>query len=436
MTRDECGLLRPGWILFGMLLLCCGSACAQGQTEVTQRVAASSPIRITASDWPWWRGISRNGIANPEQSPPTIWNETQNVLWKTPVPGRGHGSPTVVGDRVFLATADETERTQSVLCFDRQSGLPLWTKELFRGGLTDKGHKRSSQASSTVACDGERIFVNLLNGDAVITMALSLDGEQLWQQKISDYVVHQGYGSSPLVYESLVIVTADNKGGGAIAALDRATGEVIWRHDRPQKPNYPSPILVSHKGRDCIVLTGCDMISSFDPMSGEKLWEAEGATTECVTSTVTDGTHVFTSGGYPRNHVAAVRLDGSGKIDWENTTRVYVPSMLVRDGYLYAVTDAGVAMCWNCATGEEQWKGRLGGMFNASPILVGDTIFAINEAGTMFLFRADPTRFESLGENTIPGEVFASPAICGGRIYLRIAEQREDLRQEMLYSLG
>ncbi|MCA9111145.1 MAG: PQQ-binding-like beta-propeller repeat protein [Planctomycetaceae bacterium] len=395
-----------------------------------------STVAVPDGDWPWWRGPTRDGIAPAGQHPPTNWSSSESVLWKTPVPGKGHASPIVVGDRVYLPTADEAQQTQSVLCFDRQSGEPVWTKVVHDGGLNDKGNKRTTQASSTLACDGERLFVNFLNRDAVYTTALTCEGEQLWQRKISDYVVHQGFGSSPLIAGSLVIVIADNKSGGALMGLDRETGEIVWQHKRPEKPNYPSPILLTIDGTQRLIQVGCDLISCFDPQSGEKLWETEGATTECVTSTITDGKHVFTTGGYPRNHVAAIRVDGGGEVAWENSVRVYVPSMLIKDGYLYAVTDAGVAMCWKSDTGEEQWKGRLGGTFNASPVLVGNTIYAINEVGTTFLFEANPDEFELIGENTIPGEVYATPVFVGSRIYMRIAEDHDGKRQEMLYCLG
>src|SRR5262249_27063709 len=127
-------------------------------------------------------------------------------------------------------------------------------------------------------------------------------------------------------------------------------------------------------------MTGCDLVAGFDPAEGKKLWEIPGSTTECVTSTVTDGKLIFTSGGYPKNHVSAVRPGESAKVVWENGTRVYVPSMLVRGGHLYAVTDAGVAMCWKSDTGKEVWRGRLAGSFSSSPVLVGDNIYATNEA--------------------------------------------------------
>jgi outer membrane protein assembly factor BamB len=144
----------------------------------------------------------------------------------------------------------------------------------------------------------------------------------------------------------------------------------------------------------------------------------------------------MTSGGYPRNHMAAIRADGSGEVVWENNVRVYVPSMLASDGYLHAVTDDGVARCFEMVTGKELWKGRLGGTFSSSPVMVGDKIFVTNEAGTTFIYKAQPTSFELLAKNELPGEVLSTPTICGSRIYMRVAEQQDSERQEMLYCLG
>lgn len=397
---------------------------------------AEEPATFAATDWPWWRGPNRNGIAATDQKPPLKWSASENVLWKTAVPGRGHGSPTVVGERIFLATADHERESQSVLCYQRRTGKLLWQKEVHRGGFEKKGNRKASLASSTVACDGRRVFVNFLNAGAVSTTALNLDGKQLWQTKISDYVIHQGYGSSPAVYGPLVIVSADNKGGGAVAGLERATGKVVWKRQRPKTPNYASPIILRVAGREQLLLTGCNLVTGLEPLTGKELWEINGATTECVTSTVTDGRLIFTSGGYPKNHVSAVRADGSGKIVWQNGTRVYVPSLLVHRGHLFAVQDSGIAVCWKCATGKEAWRGRLRGTFSASPVLVGELIFATNEAGRTFLFKATSDRFELVGDNQLGDEVLATPTICGGRIYMRVALQDKGQRQEMLYCLG
>lgn len=394
------------------------------------------PIAVDASDWPWWRGPNRDGVAASDQSPPLHWSSTKNVLWKSPLPGRGFGSATVVGNQVFVATADEAKEIQSVICFDRESGQQVWKTDVHRGGFTKKGNKKSSQASSSVACDGSRLFINFLNGGAVHTTALSRDGKKLWQQKVTDYVVHQGYGSSPALYGPLVIVSADNKGGGAIAAFNRATGDPVWKKPRPAVPNYASPIILKVAGSEQLIFTGCDLVSSFEPLTGNKNWEIEGATTECVTSTVTDGELIYSSGGYPKNHISAVRADGSGEIAWENSTRVYVPSMLVRDGHLYAVSDNGIAMCWNSSSGKQIWKQRLGGTFTSSPVLVGENIYVTNEAGRTFIFQASPDGYVDVARNDLGSEVYATPAICGGRIYMRLSERIDGRRQEMLYCLG
>jgi outer membrane protein assembly factor BamB len=178
-----------------------------------------------ATDWPAWRGPTRDGIAAPGQNPPLHWSETEGVLWKAPVPGRGHGSPTVVGDRVYLATADV--ENQSILCLNRNNGQRVWETKV-HGGQPDPGHhSNSSAASSTAACDGSRLYINFLNDSAVYTSALDLSGKLLWQHKVCDFVTHQGFGSSPVLYESLVIVSADNRGGGVIAALNRETGHQV-----------------------------------------------------------------------------------------------------------------------------------------------------------------------------------------------------------------
>jgi len=357
---------------------------------------AADRLDVTPTDWPWWRGPNGDGIAAADQKPPLHWSETENVVWKTVVPGRGHGSPTVVGNQVFLATCDEEKEMQSVLCYDRKTGMQVWKTDVHHGNIERKENKKSSQASASVACDGERLFITFQNSKAIYLTALTRAGKQLWQKKVSDFVTHQGYGASPTVYKSLVIVSADNKGGGALAAFDRATGDVVWSHERPKLPNYTSPVILKAAGREQLVFTGCDLVSSFEPLTGKPLWEVAGATTECVTSTVTDGDVLFTSGGYPKNHLSAVRADGSGKIVWEKPVRVYVPSMLVRNGYLYAVADEGVAMCWKTDTGKEMWKQRLEGAFTASPVMVGENIFATNEGGQTFIFKAKPEGFEKV----------------------------------------
>lgn len=182
---------------------------------------------FTSADWPCWRGLNHDGIAHADQKPPTQWSETENVLWKAAVPGRGHGSPIVVGNRVFLTAADDS---QWLLCFDRTTGAELWRHEVHRGNVVPKGNPnaKASFASCTPACDGERVIVNFLNANAVFATAVNLDGKRQWQTKVADYALHQGFGASPAIYKHLTIVSADNKGSGVIAGLERTTGKIVW----------------------------------------------------------------------------------------------------------------------------------------------------------------------------------------------------------------
>lgn len=424
---------------FLLIALLTTLACSKAHNDSNSSQAAelkSDELALSKRDWPWWRGPTRDGVAEPDQRPPLEWSETKNVLWKAKIPGRGHASPTVVGNRVFLPTADEDEEIQSVLCYDRRSGKQLWKTDVHKGKFERRGHKKSSLASATIACDGERLFVNFLHDEAIYTTALDLDGKQVWQTRISDFITHQGFGSSPAVYKSLVLVSTDNKAGGLVAALDRRSGKVVWEQERPKQPNYTSPAILSIGGRDQAVLAGCDHVASFDPLSGRLLWEIEGSTTECVGSIVTDGRLVFASGGYPKKLTQAVRADGSGEVVWENSVQTYVPSMLVRDGYLYTVTDPGIAMCFDASSGKEMWKSRLGGTFNTSLVLLGDLLFAANQEGKTFIFKAKPDGYEQVAMNQLGDEVYATPVICGSRIYLRVAKQEGNVRQEWLYCIG
>ncbi len=386
-------------------------------------------------DWPNWRGPTRDGIAAPGQSLPTTWSETSNLVWKASIPGRGHSSPTIVGEHIYLATAVPEHRSQSVLCLARATGRLVWTSIVHRDGAESGKHANSSAASGTVASDGEHLYISFLNQGSVYTSALNNHGKLLWQTRVCDFVVHQGFAASPVLHESLVLVSADNRGGGVVAGLDRTTGGMVWSQPRPKIPNYTTPAVIRAAGQTQMVLAGCNWITSLDPLTGRKLWELPGSTEECVVTMVTDGTRVFASGGYPRNHTVAVVADGSKTIAWQNNARVYVPSMIVQQGCLFAVMDAGLAVCWKADTGEEQWKERLGGDFFASPVMADGRIYASNVGGQTFVFEATPDHFRLLAKNQLGDEAYASPVICGNQIFLRHAH-RGDARTESLYCLG
>jgi len=402
---------------------------------VTLCLGRSVADAAPGADWPTWRGPTADGHAAAGQTVPVKWSETENVVWRAAVRGRGHSTPIVVGDHVYLTSADEIKQEQFVLCYDRASGKQLWETIIHRGPLDTIGHRNTSQASGSVVWDGERLYVNFLHDKAIHATALDPAGKLLWQQRVSDYVPHQGFGASPVVYESVLLVTADHKEGGRFVGLDKRTGNVLWQQARPKVANYASIAVVKVAGRTQAVLGGCGLIASYDPLTGKKLWEIEGSTDETVVTAVTDGQRIFLSGGYPKNNVTAVDA-GSGKIAWQNTVRVYVPSMLVRDGHLFAMLDAGHVVCWKADTGDEVWREKVDKDFYASPVLVGDRFYATSLRGVTSVFEATPQKFgKLLAQNQLGDEALATPAVCGNRIYLRSAK-KGDPRQESLWCVG
>jgi outer membrane protein assembly factor BamB len=396
---------------------------------------AAYATSLFAADWPAWRGPTGDGHAAPGQKLPVKWSESENLVWKAAVRGRGHGSPIIVGDQVLLATADVETEEQLVLSFDRVTGKSRWETVVHRGNLNTKGHKISSQASSDVVSDGERLFVNFLNNGAIFTTALDLTGKQLWQRRVCDFQVHQGFGSSPVIYQNIVLVSADHRGGGKMTGLNKLTGEIVWQQDRPPVANYASPGIVTAAGKVQAVLAGCNKVESFDPLTGKKLWSIDGSTEETVVTAVTDGSRVFLGGGYPKNHTMALEADGSGKIAWENVTKTYVPSMLVKNGHVFAVGDAGRAVCWNSATGEERWNEKVDREFYGSPVMADSRIYVTSKAGVTSVFDATPEKFTLLCQNPLGDESFTTPAICDNRIYLRSAKT-SPTRQEFLWCVG
>ena len=393
------------------------------------------------SDWPWWRGPARSNHAAAGSDPVVTFSQTENVVWKVPVSGRGHASPTIVGNRIFLATADADAEIQSVLAFDRSTGEPLWSSSVNEGNFPEKIHRKNTHASSTVACDGERVVAVFNNRDALHVVALSVtDGELLWEKRLGPYAPKRyefGFAASPLVYGNTVIVLGDTEFGGFLTALDRRTGKQVWSVERPKQMNYSSPILATVGGVAQVLISGCSRLSAYDPKTGKALWVSMGASSDVTCGTVVWGDDlVFASGGFPEKLTAAVR-SGTGEIVWQNKKKSYEQSMLVHDKHLYTVNDNGIAFCWNAKDGEERWSERLKGPVSASPVLAGGRLYAANEAGTFFVYRADPEKFELLAKNQLGDEAFATPTILGTRIYARVTHlDDEGERQEMLYCLG
>ncbi len=389
-------------------------------------------------DWPWWRGPTRNGIAAASRLP-TRFGDGENVLWKAPIPGRGHSSPIVVAGQIFLATANESNQTQSVLAYDLASGRQLWKADVSQGGFPAKNHPKNTEASPTLASDGERVFVTFFHHQQVQLTALDLDGNTAWQKSVAAFNPRKyeyGYAASPVLYQDRVIVATEYDGASFLTAFDRRQGNELWRVSRPNNITFSSPVVAEVAGRDQLLISGSDRVCSYDPRSGQQLWTVPGTTSATCGTMVWSGNLVIASGGFPKAETIAVVADGSRTIAWKNNQKCYEQSMIVVDGYVYGLTDNGILFCWHATDGREMWRERLAGPVSSSPVYAGGHIYWANESGTYYVFRPNPKRFELVAENRLGSEAFASPAVSDNRILFRVAEGKPPGRQEVLVCVG
>lgn len=412
------------------------AACGVGSAAFAQEKGIGDFPNLSATtDWPWWRGPTRNGFAS-ETPVPTKFSPA-NAKWKVPVPGRGHSSPTVVGSRIFLTTADEQTKTHYVVAFDRASGKQLWRTEVNKGGFPARNHAKNTEATATVACDGERIFATFYHHDGVHAVALDFEGNVQWNKLVGKFrptKYEYGYAPSPVLYRDTVIIAAEYDGDSFLTALDRKTGNPVWKTPRSNNITFSTPMIVHLAGKDQLLLSGAEKVASYEPGKGTALWSVPGTTFATCGTMVHDGDIVFASGGYPKAETIAVKADGS-KVLWRNSQKCYEQSMLAYKGFVYALTDQGIIYCWRAADGNEMWKQRLKGPVSASPVLAGGHIYWANELGTLYVFKPNPDKFELVAENQIGQDSFPSPAICGGQIYLRVGDGGRP-RQETLYCFG
>lgn len=430
-------------VLTGMLLAGCGRPPAppapptsEIRAESATATAPPSPAAAptwSESDWPGWRGPHEDG-ASTGPAAPVAWSETDNVLWKTRLPGRGHGSPVVLGDAIFLGVGDDQAQTQSVIALEKTRGKRLWKTDLHTGKLDTRLHDENTQASSTLATDGERLFAVFLNDQRIWCSALDLDGNELWRMEAGGFASRFGYSVSPIVYDRFVIVAADHEQGGFLAGLDRGTGNILWRRKRANFASYATPRVVRVGEKTLLVISGGGTIKAYVPSTGEEVWSVDGTAQSTVSTVVTAGDLIIASGGYPEAETVAVRGDGS--VAWRKKDKTYVPSMIIVGDQLYFMQDDGIARCWDIATGKERWKHRVGGKYRASPILSGGNLFVTDMNGKTVVFRADPQRFELVAENQLGTEGFASPAVSDGHLFLRVADGHGPQRTESLYCIG
>ncbi len=323
---------------------------------------------LQAADWTQWRGPNHNNVADRGQTVPTSWSSSQNVAWQVSVPGRGHSSPIAVGDLIVLTSADERSQQQGVFGFDRQTGTMKWGKAISKGGFP-KLHAKNTHASSTPCSDGDQIYATFNHHNKIEAVALDMTGEIIWRQDVGGFVPKQyqyGYAAAPTLYKGKLIISGDSDTVAWVKALDTKTGRIVWQQNRPTKLNWSSPIVANISGKDQLLISGCEMIASYNPATGKPLWSQPCLTMATCGTVVWDDDTIYASGGYPKKQTVAVKADGSGEIRWSNNVKCYEQSMLYHNGHIYAVDDGGIAFCWHAKTGREMWKTRLRGPVSAS----------------------------------------------------------------------
>jgi outer membrane protein assembly factor BamB len=414
-------------------------------------------------NWPQWRGPAGQGISA-ETDLPSQWSGTENVAWKTPIPGRGHSSPIVWGNRVFLTTAVEGDvvaagakgtrhvidgqdfvhpdgvgadrkQTLKVLALDADSGKVLWERTAWEGAPFDTRHKRGSFASPTPVTDGQRVYV-WFGSEGLYTY--NFDGKLLWKAELGGIAtMGVGVGTSPLLYQDLVILQCDEDNGekSFITALDGKTGKPAWRVARKVQISWATPVIVraqaGGKERDELVTSGTEAVIAYDPATGGELWRSKGLESNAVPSPVAGKGVVVLSAGYPAKIAMAIKPGGSGDVSgspqvlWTYAKgTAYVPSPILYGDYVYLVTDKGLLTCLDARTGEVKYEGvrpPTGATFMASPVAFEGKILLFSEDGDTHVIKAGP-QHELLRTNPLGEPIQASPAISQGSLFIRGAQ--------------
>jgi outer membrane protein assembly factor BamB len=384
----------------------------------------AGPPLAAAEDWPQFRGPTGQGLSG-ETGLPGEWSESQNVRWKTAVPGTGWSSPIVAGDRVWLTTAvaDRNATTLRLLAFDAASGRQVVDAEVFRLPRRNLLNPKNSHASPTPVVEGDRVYVHFgADGTAALTTA----GEVVWRKRFA-YESQHGNGGSPTLYKDLLIFSCDGSDTAFVVALDKKTGAERWKTYRrsPFDQAYSTPLIIRVGERDQLVSVGAYRAAAYDPETGKEIWRVgytDGFSN--VPRPVFANGLVYIATGFQEPSLLAVRPDGTGDVTrthvaWTlRRSAPHTPSPLAVGDELYIVNDMGIATCLDGRTGETLWRERLGGNYSASPVSADGKIYFLSEEGVATVL-APGKAFRKLAANQLDGATLASMAIADGSIFIR-----------------
>lgn len=389
-------------------------------------ILACSAVSSSAQEWTRFRGPNGTGESEARTIPAT-WTE-RDYNWKVAVPGVGHSSPVLWGDRLFIMSADPKDATRFALCYDALTGKKIWEKSF--PSQTHTLHKQSSYASPTPAVDEKHVYLAWAAPAAITLMAMSHDGDVVWERNLGAWTNQHGFGTSPVVYNDMVILSNSQEvkedPDCFMMAFDRTTGTPVWKTKlESANTSYSVPAVFQTKsGKPQLVCTNTgNGMFGLDPLTGKVVWSSAFFDKRTVSSPLIKGDLIFGSNGSGQggNYLVAVRCDGTEpKLEYKiaGTQAPYVPTSVARDNLLFLVSDGGVASCLDLKSGNVHWKERIGGNYSSSLVRVYDKIYCISMDGEVVVLAADK-EFKELGRTALGDGCRATPAIANGKMYVR-----------------
>lgn len=390
----------------------------------------SAALLITpaaAQEWTRFRGPDGSGIST-ATTIPVRWSEA-DYNWKIELPGTGHSSPVLWGDKVFVSCADKDSADRIVLCITSSEGKALWRYAI--PAKPSKIHRFNSQASSSPAVDSRHVYICSMSPDAYLVIALDHHGREVWRRDFGPFASQHGHGASPIVYGDQLIVSNDQDGKSFIISLDTQTGETRWKLDRPNMPEgaaFSTPGIRKRPGagEEILLMSRTAGMWGVDPAAGTVNWKLENVFDKrTVSSPVVAGPLVIgTCGsGGGGHYLVAVRpegrKDGGPELAYKITRSApYVPTSIYRDGLLFLWNDQGVVTCLRAESGEEIWRERVKGEFFGSPVWIDGRLYCMSTDGDVVVLAAGE-EFRLLARNPLGELSRSTPAVANGRMYLR-----------------
>lgn len=390
-------------------------------------------LSLSAQEWTRFRGPNGTGISNATEIP-TSWTRS-NYRWIVDLPGSGHSSPVLWGEKLFITCTDDNVGGTILLCYHAKNGQPLWRRN-FSYPKTPQ-HKFNSFATTTPALDAERVYLTWGNDITCTVLALTHSGENVWERNLGSLQSQHGFGFSPIVVDDKVIVQNEQLGSSSVVAFDAKTGAPQWQTPRKSgiKTAYSTPCLHTPEGGqpELILTSQAGGVYAISPTDGKELWRLPDVFAKrTVASPVIGGGLVFGSGGAGTkgDGLVAVRIPTAKsrkpELAYEILTRKapYVPTSVIYQGHIFVVSDIGVASCHDLATGQEKWMKKLeaAGGFFGSPVCVNGVIYCISKHGDVAIFNA-ASSYQAFDTVHLGEESYATPSVANGRMYLRTARK-------------